>query len=453
MEIDFFLEELIDKVLYKKIYKISSIFHQNHFECYLVGGFLRDVLLKRAYRSKDIDIATNARPEEVSKLFHKVIPTGIKHGTVTILFEGLKIECTTYRKEGIYRDHRHPEKIDYAKTIYDDLSRRDFTVNAFAYDVLRNKLIDLYNGMSDLEKKILRSVGNPIERFLEDGLRPIRALRFLSTLGFKLEDKTESAIKNEAVRKSIQSISIERFTDELWKSFQAKQTSFMLKKLYELNLLELFLPASFLKIKEPSRYWFLYLDQFSSDVFKMALWFWSHKFSSYEVGKHWKFSNEKIQHISLYITLIEDFIKYHPFSEFTSDEINHKLLQDYSKIEIQRKLRGFREILSKIKKELGENSLKFLDNFKEWFLQESFNLNEKKIQTSKLLLEFYLWLKFSLDNEPLVIKDLAVNGIDLQKAGYQGKKIGEKLQDLLNLVLENPQHNQKDFLISKLVNP
>lgn len=159
----------------------------------MVGGVVRDLLLGR--KPLDWDVATLARPEEVCAEFEKVIPTGIAHGTVTVLYRGMSVEVTTFRGEGAYSDGRHPDRVVFLESLEEDLRRRDFTINAIAYDIARKTLIDPFLGQRDLKKRVVRAVGNPVDRFSEDGLRPLRAVRFASVLGFSIEKKTLKAIR------------------------------------------------------------------------------------------------------------------------------------------------------------------------------------------------------------------------------------------------------------------
>ena len=158
------------------IREFASVFFRAGYEVYLVGGAVRN--LKRGLPPDDYDFTTNATPQQVVTLFRKVIPTGIEHGTVTVLFKGSSFEVTTYRMDGKYSNFRHPDSITYCTDIYEDLKRRDFTINAMAIDVRDNSLIDVHGGMEDLKKGIVRAIGNPNERFAEDGLRILRACRF-----------------------------------------------------------------------------------------------------------------------------------------------------------------------------------------------------------------------------------------------------------------------------------
>ena len=223
-----------------ELQKMNEIFSQNGFEAYLVGGAVRDVLLKK--KASDWDIATDAKPEQVVKIFRKVIPTGIEHGTVTVHFLKHEIEVTTFRTESDYSDGRHPDKVEYAGTIEEDLSRRDFTINAIAADLKDGRIIDVYGGRKDLKKKVIRTVGNPSERFMEDGLRPIRAIRFASKLKFSIENNTYSEIFEENVQKKIASVSVERFRDELMKMLSSEKPSTALKLLEETGIMKIFLP-------------------------------------------------------------------------------------------------------------------------------------------------------------------------------------------------------------------
>lgn len=183
---------------------------KNGFEGFVVGGCVRDTIMGR--KPNDWDIATNARPEEVMEIFDKTIPTGVQHGTVTVLVDKIPYELTTYRIDGEYVDMRHPENVEFSKNIVDDLSRRDFTINAMAYNNSRG-LVDEFGGIEDIEKKVIKCVGNPDKRFNEDALRMIRAIRFSAKLGFEIEENTyQSILKNAS---NIKCISIERINKEL----------------------------------------------------------------------------------------------------------------------------------------------------------------------------------------------------------------------------------------------
>lgn len=182
------------------------------FEAYFVGGSVRDVLLHRQVH--DVDITTSAYPEEVKELFDKSIDTGIKHGTVTVLYGGESYEITTFRTESGYQDFRRPDHVTFVQNLDEDLKRRDLTINALAMD-MHGDIVDLFNGIEDLKNHIIRAVGNPEKRFHEDALRMMRAVRFMSQLEFKLEEKTEQAIKDN--HELLKKISVERIREEFVK--------------------------------------------------------------------------------------------------------------------------------------------------------------------------------------------------------------------------------------------
>ena len=166
---------------------IIDTFYNNNYEAFMVGGCVRDCLL--GLTPKDYDITTSALPNITESLFEKTIPTGIKHGTVTVVLDNENLEVTTYRTEGNYLDNRHPESVEFVSNIKEDLSRRDFTVNALAYNH-KEGLIDYFNGIDDIKNKIIKAVGDPNKRFQEDALRMLRAIRFSCQLGFKIDELT-----------------------------------------------------------------------------------------------------------------------------------------------------------------------------------------------------------------------------------------------------------------------
>ncbi len=215
--------------------KIASILNTKGFSCYLVGGAVRNQLL--GLEEKDYDLATDAYPEEIIQTFNKVIPTGIKHGTVTILFKGEAYEITTFRVDGEYTDGRRPDTIEYTANIYEDLKRRDFTINSIAYDILKEELIDPNNGLKDLKNKIIKAIGDPHKRFQEDGLRPLRACRFAAQLNFTIEENTFNAISKNLDK--FKSVSKERIYDELIKTMKADTPSITFHLLFKSGLLEI----------------------------------------------------------------------------------------------------------------------------------------------------------------------------------------------------------------------
>ena len=196
------------------------------YEGYIVGGAVRDYLMGRAIN--DYDITTNAKPDVIMSLPFKNFPSGLSHGTVTVVIDDKNYEVTTYRIETDYYDHRHPSKVEFSSILRDDLKRRDFTINALAYDINTNKVIDCFSGIKDIDNKLIRCVGNPYERFEEDALRILRSLRFAATLDFSIEELTSKAI-NEKYR-DIKYISRERVNVELSKLIVGNNAPFILKE-------------------------------------------------------------------------------------------------------------------------------------------------------------------------------------------------------------------------------
>jgi len=211
----------VERVLPQGVRKLCRVLADNGHGAWVVGGCVRDVLMGR--EASDWDIATSAQPEAVQKLFRRTIPTGIQHGTVTVLIDREQFEVTTLRGEAEYSDGRRPDHVFFVTSIEDDLGRRDFTVNAIAYDPVGRCLVDPWKGLSDLSEKVIRAVRDPMERFHEDGLRVLRAARFVSSLEFALEPATEAGIAPNLP--TFAKVSPERIRDEWVKAFKAKSPS------------------------------------------------------------------------------------------------------------------------------------------------------------------------------------------------------------------------------------
>lgn len=216
----------------------ASHFRSAGFQCYLVGGAVRDLMTGRGHT--DFDVATDALPERVTALFRRVIPTGIKHGTVTVLFKGTTFEVTTFRTEGGYSDGRRPDTVAFAPTILDDLSRRDFTINAMALDLASSTLIDPHGGRKDLAAGIIRAIGTASERFREDGLRPLRACRIAAQLSFSIEEQTRAAIPGAL--EVLSRVSAERVRDELMKTLESPVPSVGFFLMRDTGILRVILP-------------------------------------------------------------------------------------------------------------------------------------------------------------------------------------------------------------------
>lgn len=207
------------------------------YEAYFVGGSVRDYLLEKEIN--DIDITSSATPDEVMSIFPKHVPVGVEHGTVIVIDNGSNYEITTFRTESAYVDYRRPSEVKFVRLLEEDLKRRDFTINALAMSE-SGEIIDLFNGKEDLQKKLIRTVGNPNDRFLEDALRMMRGLRFVSQLGFSLEEETMVSIKYNA--KHLEKISIERITIEFEKLLMGEYLLHSIPNLVDSNLIQ-FLPG------------------------------------------------------------------------------------------------------------------------------------------------------------------------------------------------------------------
>ena len=278
---------------FKDAINILKTFNKNGFEAYFVGGCVRDFLLGKDF--SDIDITTNALPEQVKNIFRKSIDTGIQHGTVTILVNGESYEVTTFRKEDEYVNHRAPDKVEFVSDLKEDLDRRDFTINAMALDY-KGKLFDFHNGEADLKNNIIKTVNDPNERFFEDALRMLRAFRFSSKLGFVIDSNTIMAIKNNA--KLITYVSIERIVNEFRKLLEGKGNIDSLQLMID-STLNSYIP--FIKdikvIEDFSKYTFcqsLYILSIINNI-------------SFDELKKLKLSNKEIKLVKEYDKIRNDF--------------------------------------------------------------------------------------------------------------------------------------------------
>ena len=280
---------------FKGAIDILKRFNQNGYEAYFVGGCVRDYLLGEDF--SDIDITTNALPDEVKKVFRKSIDTGIQHGTVTILVNGDSYEVTTFRTEEDYANHRSPEKVEFVSNLREDLDRRDFTINAMALDY-NGKLFDYHNGDNDLSSKIIRTVNNPNERFYEDALRMLRAFRFSSKLGFEIENNTLDAIKKNA--ELIKFVSIERIVNEFKKLLSGKGNLRSLELLLD-SKLNTYIP--FLEEIE-------IIQDFSKCSFCQSLYILA-KINdiSFDILKELKLSNKEVKLIKEFNKINTDFVR------------------------------------------------------------------------------------------------------------------------------------------------
>ncbi|WP_024653344.1 CCA tRNA nucleotidyltransferase [Borrelia persica] len=392
----------------KDIIKISKIFSNNNYEFFLVGGALRDLLLKK--RPYDFDFTTNATPKEIMKLFPKNIQTGIKHGTISIIFNKKIFEITTYRIDINYENKRSPKQIQFTKSLNEDLKRRDFTINAIAMNTLNFEIIDYHNGKQDLHKKVIRCIGNPNKRFEEDALRILRAARFASTLDFTIEKNTLISMKYK--KDNILLLSKERINNEFIKLLEGKNPIKGIKYLQKINFFRYFFNIEINKklIKKINL-----LDR--NKFYLKAIVIFTIKQNIVDLKQNLKllkFSNKDIKLILFYKKIIKEIYT-----------IESKKLHNIRILLNKATRENYREIFDIYKALRGkDNKLKFITN---------------KIKRNKLL------------NDPLSLKELQINGNDIKELKLKNNKdIGQILNNLLQEVLMNPKLNKKEILIQKI---
>ena len=445
--------------------KMNEIFKANGYEAYLVGGAVRDMI--RGKDAADWDVATNAQPEQVVKIFHKVIPTGIAHGTVTVLFMGHSIEVTTYRTEADYSDGRHPDSVNFAGTIKEDLSRRDFTMNAIAASLEDGHLVDPFAGQEDIKSKTIRTVGNPYDRFNEDGLRPIRAIRFASQLGFSITAETMAAIPASLAKTA--TISVERFRDEFIKILKSPEPSVGLKLLEETGILKIFIPelTNCRKVEQAD-----YRGYHQFDVLDHLLYACdgapAHKelvrlaALLHDIGKPKAKQQKKTPDGQITFT----FYNHEKYSEEISQNLMTRL--KFSKAEIATVCHLVKNHMFHYESNWSDASVRrFLFRVTPEALEDLFDLRMADVygknRTPPVLKEGpwsdnLLELKdriaeLSSQQQVLGLKDLAINGKDLMAAGIPaGKQLGSILNQLLETVLDDPEQNNREQLLTIATN-
>ena len=421
-----------------------ELLEKEGFECFAVGGCVRDSLLNKACH--DVDLTTNAAPEEMKRVFSgfPVIETGLKHGTLTVLFGRQPLEITTYRTESAYTDGRHPDEVRFTGNLRDDLSRRDFTVNAMAFSP-RTGLIDLFGGRNDLQNKVLRCVGNAEERFNEDALRILRLLRFASVLGFSAEAQTNAAALRCKERLTL--LSKERVAAEFKGMLCGAHVKEVLCSYWE-NLAVLFPFLEQMHGFDQHNYHHCYdiLEHTSvvtasapaKTALRLAAFF-------HDCGKPGCFSLDSrgVGHFYGHASLSAAIAK-----------------QTMEELKLDRKTTEYVTQLVK----LHDNPLeaepralkKKLNKYGEEFLLDLIAL--QRADTLGLAPQFHDRLPHFDELEAMIkevvasgavfsLRDLAVNGNDLRKLGLRGKQIGDALQLLLGAVLDEKIANEKSALL------
>jgi tRNA nucleotidyltransferase (CCA-adding enzyme) len=432
----------------KEVNIILNILDYYKYEGYIVGGCVRDSILGR--NPNDWDICTNCTPHRVMEIFSrfKVIPTGLKHGTVTVVIDDKHFEITTYRVEKEYIDGRRPKEVKFTSSLKADLKRRDFTINAMAYN-LQNGLIDYYGGIRDIADKKIKCVGDPFERFSEDYLRMLRAVRFCAQLDYNLDVQAFKAIKN--LSKNIVNISSERVREELNKILLSDNPAKGLELLNETNLLKFIIPELQRCVdfeqknpyhdKDVFMHTLCVLENTEKDlVLRLAALL-------HDIGKPQCFSIDKRN--------IGHFYKHHLKGKDITEDILKKLKYDNKTIEsvkilVKEHMSKFNNVTPKgVKRLINRVGAENIDRL--FKLQIADILGSKpphdfsNIQNAKELCE-----KVLNEKQPMTIKDLDINGYDLIELGIPpGKEIGIILNKLLDIVLDNPILNKKEVLIEK----
>lgn len=370
-----------------------EILQQGGFEAFLVGGCVRDYLLQRDIH--DYDITTNALPSQTKELFsdYAVHETGIKHGTVLVVIQHCPIEITTYRYEGSYKDHRHPDEVHFTTSLKEDLARRDFTMNALVYSTQKG-VVDYFHGREDLQRKTVRAIGVAEKRFDEDALRIMRGLRFASQLGFSIEESTLQAMDTQ--KELLKVISKERITDEFLKFLSGEY--FPSTQTYA----DVILPVVFPDYPKDSTILFKSISKIQNSTIRLALW-----------AQSISLSNTLILPKKT-IALVDMLQRYLPLTPKSRYEIKCIL------------------------KEIGEEAFTYLLEYYSIFYPDQY----PQIQTS------YQEIKAS--HAVYSLSRLAVNGNQLQLLGYQGKNIKEALDWLLEEVMKEHVENTSETLLNHL---
>lgn len=377
------------------------------FDAYIVGGCVRDELLHK--KPDDYDITTNAKPEDIKRIFKNTIDTGIKHGTVTVLFyENNKprtYEVTTFRIDGEYDDGRHPKDVEFVDDLRKDLLRRDFTINAMAYSD-EVGLVDEFDGLNDLKNKIVRAVGNPYERFTEDALRLLRAIRFSAKLGFEIESNTKTAISKLA--EGLSKVSKERVEVELTKTITSPNPTYV-NMIFEFGLAK-YVCDGFEDIKVGK-----FEPKLPTHLAYACLLYNTDADKAYNLLRGLKLDNNNIYKIK---SLLLARAIYDKISK-ASDDLEYKM--------------GIKELINYLNYDLVYDFIRLI------YINENDKILVKKIER---------YIKDCEQNTcPIFIKDLAINGNDIMQAGFDGVEVGTVLLNVQKIVHKNRNYNNKEILM------
>lgn len=422
--------------------KIIDTLESAGFEAYAVGGCVRDYLM--GIVPDDYDVTTSANPDTVKLLFEKTYDTGIEHGTVTVLMDGVPVEVTTFRCEGDYIDNRKPSSVSFVKNLEEDLKRRDFTINALAYNQ-RRCVVDLFGGADDIKKGEIKCVGNPEERFEEDALRMLRAVRFACKTGFNLTDETKKAILKKAPL--IKNVSKERIKAELEKAITSKHRE-KLYLIYELGISKQIAPWLDFCMRTPQNTKYHMYDvgmhmlkaleyaKPDKDVCWAAL--------LHDVGKPYKRITDK--------NGVDHFKGHEEVSAEIADEIMRELKFDNrSRLRIKKVISlhrfeyehspyGIKKAICDCGRENFDLLLSLMEADSKAHSQST---ALERLKTLDLIKEIYE----SVKDDPITLKELKINGNDLKALGYFGGEIGIVLERLLDEVLKDKTLNKKKKLL------
>lgn len=418
------------------------------YEAFAVGGCVRDYIMNRP--CDDVDITTSAKSDELEKVLKdnniKFIETGLKHGTVTAVYNGESFEITTYRTDGVYKDSRHPENVEFVTDIKEDLSRRDFTVNAMAYNDSMG-IVDLFGGQEDIENKIIRAVGDPDKRFKEDALRIMRAIRFASVLSFDIEPDTKKAIFDN--KELLKNVSAERIFTELSKLLLGDNVFNILVEYKEIIAVVIPELVPIFDVAQNTN-WHIYnawehtckaVEQAPKDsAIRLTMLL-------HDIGKAFTKTTDEngTDHFKGHQKISAEYAETALKRLKVSNEIYDRVmfLVPIHDMHIGTDRKKIKKLLSKV----GESNLRDLIEVKR---ADKLAQNPQKIQQELINLEI---TESELDSviaegEPFTVKDLAVNGNDMMSLGLQGKQIGTALDLLLDKVINNELPNVKENLIS-----
>jgi len=422
--------------------EVEQLLKENNFEAYLVGGCVRDLLLGR--KVSDLDFTTNARPQQVISIFKRTIPVGIAFGTVIVVIKDFAFEVTTYRLDTEYEDGRRPKKVHFGITLEEDVKRRDFTINGLAYSICNKKLLDFSGGLQDLKKKTICTIGNAIDRFSEDGLRPVRGCRFAATLDFQINQETFEAIPKciETVKK----VAAERFFDEWKKTLRIPFRFMFLAYLSKAGLFLLFFRGFNnleIKLKSKDEKTLSFLN--TSNIKTLIEYFaailiceldGSHNFDKPSLIE--KEYNEffKFQKLPLIVKRLGINIAISPL---------FNLFDTIGNMQAQLNNSNNQKLIKNCLAQVPPKERKYhIRVFSSYLLHIK---SMPKLNVEKLKKKIYEVLR---SKEAIYLNELAINGNDLLQQGFFGKEVGQLLEQILKLVHGDPQLNEKSQLLNKL---